>query len=133
MVLAGSGRDPGVDKVDPEEVDAALIALGASSADVAESLASYSIRGDRKRPCACPLAEFVMRLGVEPPVNVHTGKNMDGELGLVWWTVRDPKTGETYRRQVRLSQGCEDFAREFDDGKWPRLDRNVPGAFYSVP
>jgi hypothetical protein len=96
--------------VTPDEAVHLLRGLGRSSKVIAASLKRSGIRGKRGDECRCPLAIFLRTAGAIRP-----------EVFCTYVFVRPAAVGAVTR--ARLPSACQTFLRDFDDGRYPALER----------
>ncbi len=88
----------------PDEATAALLALGSTADEVAETLLRGGHRGRLDDTCYCPVAVYLRALGADDPY-------VDLEWTTVGWD-SDP---------VHVPDQIADFIETFDSGAFPQL------------
>jgi hypothetical protein len=101
-----------------EEVLALLVDLGADEKAVVNKLLAMGIKGDRKKCRTCPIAQYLIRNGVEDVVAGGAGGAAGGGVGVgvgveyYWFPLRDYPQVKPVR----------DFILAFDKGDYPQLE-----------
>lgn len=91
-------------RISIKKMNALLAELGSTSAEVYRSLKKLGVKGNRRCPVSCPIANFISsHLGGAPSV------------GAAIWTP------EITKKSHILPKACQVFIKNFDDGKYKSL------------
>lgn len=99
-----------------EDLTAALVSLGTTKDEVADSLRAARIKGDREECHSCPVAEWLKGRFNLPDRNIEPSVNSD------WVSLEDPSLLEDI--SISSPVAVEEFVRAFDDRLYPDLDNN---------
>ena len=90
-----------------KEVLSLLKKLGKTKEDIAKNLCSLNIKGERNKCSSCPIAQYLVKNGVE--------------IGVVGVGVRVTRYWFPISEYPQL-QGIRDFILAFDRGEFPQLE-----------